>query len=37
MVAALATIPIVVVEEQGVDDPLITVADWGTWAVFAAD
>ncbi|MHB1134301.1 MAG: potassium channel family protein [Chloroflexota bacterium] len=35
--AALLTIPLTVMQEQGVDDPLLAVADWAIWLVFALD
>lgn len=34
VLAALATIPLTVAQEQAVADPLLAVADWVVWAVF---
>ncbi len=35
--AALGTVPLVAIQESGTDDPLVVVADWTLWAVFALD
>lgn len=35
--AALATIPLVIAQEQGLSDPITVVVEWLTWAVFLAD
>lgn len=34
VVAALATIPIVVLQEQGIEHVFVSLADWAVWAVF---
>lgn len=37
LVAALATVPLTVLLEQGVTSPWVRVADWVIWAVFLAE
>src|SRR5689334_4572566 len=37
ILAALATIPLVLAHEQGVDNSLIELGDWLVWAVFVAE
>lgn len=37
VVAAVATIPIVVLQEQGVEHAFVPIADWAVWAVFFAE
>lgn len=37
LVAALATVPLIIVQERGVSNPAVAVADWLIWAIFAAE
>src|SRR5436190_15394254 len=37
MVAALATIPLVLTEQQGVESLLVDVGDWLAWVVFVVE
>ncbi len=37
ILAALATIPVVVLEERGATDLSLLIADWAIWALFALD
>ncbi len=37
LLAAIATIPLVIALEQGIDDPLVYAADWLVWGVFVVD
>ena len=37
VMAALATVPIVVAQEMGRPEPWIALADWAVWAVFVLD
>ena len=37
IVAALATIPLTIVQESGVDEPWVTALDWLMWAVFLVE
>ncbi len=37
VLAAMATVPIIVLQEQGNPDPLVALADWVAWSVFAVD
>lgn len=37
ILAALATIPLVVVQERGTTSTLVTVTDWTVWAVFLVE
>lgn len=37
LVAAIATIPLVIALEQGLEDPLVVAADWLIWGIFVVD
>ena len=37
IVAALATIPLTIAQESGVDDPWVMALDWAVWAVFLVE
>lgn len=37
VVAALATVPIVVLQEQGIEHALVPIADWAVWAIFLTE
>jgi hypothetical protein len=37
VIGAVATIPLTVLQEQGVVSPVLTVIDWVVWGVFVAE
>ncbi len=37
VLAALATVPLVVLQEWGFSDPALAVADWAVWGIFLAE
>lgn len=37
VLAALVTVPLVIVQEQGSEDPLVPVVDWAVWVVFTVE
>src|SRR5438094_283837 len=37
VIAAVITIPVVVLQEQGIDEVAVSIADWAIWIVFTVD
>jgi hypothetical protein len=37
VVGALATIPVIILQDQGIDAVWLRAADWTIWAIFAAE